>query len=189
MSRKRRQNPCRGDACVAPTAKKHMEERVILVDENDREVGTAEKLEAHREAKLHRAFSIFVFNSDGKLLLQKRGHSKYHSGGLWTNTCCSHPRPGKPIVSEARRKLSEEMGFECDLEKLFHFTYKAQLENNFFEHEFDHVFMGTFDGDPTPHPEEVEDWKWIDVKVLKEDLQKNPGHYSYWLRLCMDRFV
>jgi isopentenyl-diphosphate delta-isomerase len=164
-----------------------MEERVILVDENDREIGSAEKLEAHRRAMLHRAFSIFVFNSQRKLLLQKRANRKYHSGGLWSNTCCSHPRPGFSLLEEAQRKLAQEMGFECELHELFHFVYQVKLENGYWEHECDHVFVGNFDGNPTPNLQEVEDWKWMEEKELKEDLKKNPDHYTYWLRFCMDR--
>ena len=165
-----------------------MDEKVILVDENDCEIGTAEKLEAHREAKLHRAFSIFVFNSQGRLLLQKRAKEKYHSGGLWTNTCCSHPRPGQPLEKEVYRKLIQEMGFECELQKVFEFTYKVKLENDFSEHEYDHVFVGTFDGEPSPRPQEVEDWKWIDPEALREDVQRNPEIYSHWFQILLNNF-
>jgi isopentenyl-diphosphate delta-isomerase, type 1 len=166
-----------------------MEDQVILVDENDREIGAAGKLAAHREGLLHRAFSIFVFHPNGKLLLQKRARTKYHSDGLWSNTCCSHPRPGEAIQAEARRRLSQEMGFVCDLEEVFDFTYRIKLTDQLTEHEIDHVFIGTFDGDPVPNPEEVDDWKWIEVEQLQRDLQGNPADYSYWLRICIDQVL
>jgi isopentenyl-diphosphate delta-isomerase len=166
-----------------------MEDRVILVDEADREVGSAEKLEAHREGKRHRAFSIFVFNSAGQLLLQKRSSRKYHSGGLWSNTCCSHPRPGDPIQDEARKRLLEEMGFQCDLQWIFTFSYNVQFTNELSENEIDHVFIGRYDGDPTPNPDEAEDWKWMDLEDLVNDVKADPDAYSYWLKICLDRVV
>lgn len=165
-----------------------MEPQVILVDESDREIGAEGKLEAHRQGKLHRAFSIFVFNSDGMLLLQKRAKDKYHSGGLWTNTCCSHPRPGEAIEKEARRKLQHEMGFECNLTEVDSFLYRVEFDNGLTEHEFDHVFVGRHDGDPIPNPDEVSDWEWVEVGRLREDLQKNPDQYSYWLRMLLPHF-
>ncbi len=166
-----------------------MEERVVLVDENDIEIGTAEKLAAHKEGRLHRAFSLFVFNSQRQLLLHKRAANKYHSGSLWTNTCCSHPRPGEDIEDAVRRKIRSEMGFECGIKKIFHFIYRVQFENGLFEHELDHVFAGTFDGVPVPNAEEVEDWKWVDLEELKKDLRANPDSYAYWLRVCIDRVI
>ena len=166
-----------------------MEEYVILVDPMDREIGTEEKLKAHRGGKLHRAFSVFVFNTSGELLLQKRSETKYHSGGLWTNTCCSHPRPGESHYCAARRRLNEEMGFDCELTGLFSFIYYAKLENNLFEHELDSVFVGRYDGQPVPNPDEVDDWKWMDVEKLKRDVGKNPGHYTYWFKLILNRVL
>jgi isopentenyl-diphosphate delta-isomerase len=165
------------------------EEKVILVNENDKEIGAEEKIKAHHEGKLHRAFSIFVFNSKGRLLLQRRAKSKYHSGGLWTNTCCSHPRPGESLERAIHRRLKEEMGFDCELKEIFSFTYKAKLDNNLFENEYDHVFMGKFDGNPTPNTEEVDEWKWVNLKELKKDIQKNPDNYSYWLRASIDKII
>lgn len=162
-----------------------MEPQVILVDENDREIGAEGKLEAHRQGKLHRAFSIFILNSEGMLLLQQRAKDKYHSGGLWTNTCCSHPRPGKPIQDEARRQLQHEMGFECELTEVDSFLYRVQFDNGLTEHEFDHVFIGKHDGDPMPNPAEVADWEWVKMDELRDDLQNNPDHYSYWLRMLI----
>jgi len=166
-----------------------MEERVILVDESDREIGLEEKLEAHRQGKLHRAFSIFVFNPEGQILLQKRSTKKYHSDGLWTNTCCSHPRPGEPMEQEVRRKLLQEMGFECDLQRIFSFTYKVEFKNNLIENEIDHVFIGRYDGSPKPNPDEVDDWKWMDLEILINDVKTNPGIYSYWLKICIDQVL
>jgi isopentenyl-diphosphate Delta-isomerase len=164
-----------------------VEDHVILVDESDRVIGSAEKLQAHREGKLHRAFSIFIFNQREELLLQKRSSKKYHSGGLWSNTCCSHPRPDHPIEKEAHRKLQQEMGFDCDLKWTFQFTYRVDLDNEFVENEVDHVFFGQYDGEPSPNPEEVEDWKWMDRNSLETDIKANPQHYTYWLWICFDR--
>ena len=166
-----------------------MQEHVILVDRMDRVIGIEEKLKAHREGKLHRAFSIFIFNTLGKLLLQKRSETKYHSGGLWTNTCCSHPRPGESHYCAARRRLNEEMGFDCELTELFSFIYYAELENNLFEHELDRVFVGHYDGQPIPNPDEVDDWKWMDIEELKRDVGENPEHYTYWFKLILSRVL
>ena len=166
-----------------------MQEYVILVDRMGREIGTEEKLKAHREGKLHRAFSIFIFNTPGELLLQKRSETKYHSGGLWTNTCCSHPRLGESHYCAARRRLNEEMGFDCELMELFSFIYHANLENNLFEHELDLVFVGRYDGQPVPNPDEVDDWKWVDIEALKQDVGENPERYTYWFKLVLDRVL
>ncbi|MEE3718098.1 isopentenyl-diphosphate Delta-isomerase [Tumidithrix elongata RA019] len=165
------------------------EELLILVDESDRQVGVAEKLQAHLDGKLHRAFSIFVMNSQGELLLQKRAKAKYHSGGLWTNTCCSHPRPNETLESACDRRLQEEMGFSCQLKALFSFVYHANLDRGLIEHEYDHVFLGNYEGSPTPNPEEVEDWQWMGLEALQIDIRQNPQHYTYWLRECLDRFL
>ena len=123
-----------------------MLEEVVLVNEKDEAIGTMEKMAAHEKALLHRAFSVFVFNKNGDLLMQQRAHSKYHSGGLWTNTCCSHPRPGEHVADAANRRLQEEMGFTTSLNKAFDFTYKAAFDNGLTEHEFDHVFIGIYEG-------------------------------------------
>ena len=162
-------------------------EEVVLVDENDNEVGTAEKLEAHKKGLLHRAFSVFIFNSKGELLLQRRASDKYHSGGLWSNTCCSHPRPGEKLISAATRRLKEEMGIETTLSQTFSFTYKVNLENGLTEHEYDHVFLGVFDGSPKVNPSEATDWKWIDVEDLKKDIEANPRKYTYWLKEPLEK--
>ena len=166
-----------------------MSENILLVDENDNIIGEGEKLKTHQEGKLHRAFSIFVFNSKGELLLQRRAKSKYHSGGLWSNTCCSHQRSKEILGKAIHRRLKEEMGFDCDLKKIFTFTYKVKLDNGLFEHEYDHVFIGNFDGEPNPNTNEVDEWEWVDLKKLKQDMQKNPDNYTYWLRMSLDRVI
>ena len=166
-----------------------MQEHVILVDRMDREIGTEEKLKAHREGSLHRAFSIFIFNTVGELLLQKRADTKYHSAGLWTNTCCSHPRPGESHYDAARRRLNEEMGFDCELTEFFSFIYHTKLENNLFEHELDHVFIGHYDGQPAPNPDEVDDWQWMNIDKLKQAVGANPDHYTHWFKLILDRVL
>jgi len=154
-----------------------------------REIGTQEKMQSHRESRLHSAFSVFVFNAVGELLLQRRARTKYHSGGLWTNTCCSHPRPGESYYNAARRRLNEEMGFDCELTELFSFIYRIQLDNSLFEHELDHVFAGSYNGQPTPNPDEVDDWKWMNVSTLKQDVRETPENYTYWFKLTLDRVV
>ena len=136
------------------------EEQLVLVNENDQAIGVGEKIHTHVIGALHRAFSVFIFNSTGQLLLQKRSSTKYHSRGLWSNTCCGHPRPGESIVEASQRRLSEEMGFDCDVKEVFEFIYQAKLDNGLYEHEFDHVLVGRFNESPTPNPDEVEDWKW-----------------------------
>ncbi|MGB9577160.1 MAG: isopentenyl-diphosphate Delta-isomerase [Candidatus Micrarchaeia archaeon] len=164
-------------------------EQVILVDENDRELGVGEKMEVHRNGQLHRAFSIFVFNSDGKLLIHQRAKEKYHSGGLWTNTCCSHPRPGEKLDEAIHRRLVEEMGFDCPLKEVFSFVYQVKFENGLFEHELDHVYIGKFDGDPKPNPAEVMDWKWVDLRELRGDIKRNPDNYTYWFKEAIDKVI
>lgn len=163
-------------------------EEIVLVDEKDNQIGTGEKLETHQTGKLHRAFSVFVFNPKGELLLQKRAFSKYHSPGLWTNTCCSHPWPDKNIKDEAERRLKEEMGFECDLKETFSFTYKASL-GQLTEHEFDHVFIGEFSGVPIVNEEEVAEWKWIEQAELKKDVKERPEKYTYWFKTIIDKVL
>ena len=162
------------------------EKDIILVDEQDNEIGGGEKLKVHQEGKLHRSFSIFIFNSNKQLLLQKRAKSKYHSGGLWSNTCCSHQRPNQDLAEEAKRRLFEEMGMECDLKEVFSFTYKANL-GQMIENEFDHVFIGKFDGNPQPNKNEVEDWKWVNPKQLGMEIEKHPDNYTIWFKLIFDR--
>ena len=164
------------------------EEKVILVDKNDNQVGLMPKLEAHEKGVLHRAFSIFIFNSKYELLLQRRASSKYHSGGLWTNTCCSHPREGEDILDAANRRLDEEMGIKTSLRKVYDFIYKAELDNQLTEHEFDHVFYGVFDNDPTLNKDEAEDFKWVDMETLNNDIIKNEDNYTVWFKIAFEYF-
>lgn len=164
-----------------------MEEFVILVDENDRETGKMEKMQAHMEAVLHRAFSVFIFNSEGKLLLQRRALTKYHSPGLWTNTCCSHPRPGETTAAAAHRRMVEEMGFDCSFDELFSFVYKAAFDNNLTEHEFDHVFAGSSDQVPHPDPSEVESFRYATMEEIREEMQADPSQFTVWFRIAFDR--
>ena len=164
-------------------------EQVILVDEHDREVGTAEKLAAHRDGRLHRAFSVFVFNQDHELLLQQRAFEKYHSAGLLSNTCCSHPRPGEPTLQAAHRRLQEEMGFDCPLTHAFEFRYRVRLDAGLYEHEFDHVLVGRFDGAPDPDPGEVASWRWASVPAVARELDASPERYTYWFRLAFAQAV
>ena len=164
------------------------EEKVILVDKNDNQVGLMPKLEAHEKGVLHRAFSIFIFNSKYELLLQKRASSKYHSGGLWTNTCCSHPREGEDILDAANRRLDEEMGIKTSLRKVYDFIYKAELDNQLTEHEFDHVFYGVCDRDPKLNKDEAEDFKWVDMETLNNDIIKNEDNYTVWFKIAFEYF-
>ena len=159
-----------------------MEEHVILVDETDCAIGSQEKLAAHKKGLLHRAFSIFIFNTQGELLLQKRAASKYHSAGLWANTCCSHPSPGEDVLAAAHRRLKEEMGFDCDLKPVGHLLYKTAFDNGLTEHEFDHLFVGVYAGEITSDIHEVEEWKWISTEELVTDIKHEPERYSYWLQ-------
>lgn len=161
------------------------QDEVILVDEDDTQIGISEKIKAHQAGKLHRAFSVFIFNAKGQMLIQKRAKAKYHSGGLWSNACCSHPNPGESTEAAAHRRLKEELGFDCPLMELYHFVYRANLDNGLSEHEYDHVLVGTSDIDPKADPAEVEDWKWIDRISLREDMKHNPSNYTYWLRASL----
>lgn len=162
-----------------------IQQNVILVDENDREVGLMEKMEAHQKGLLHRAFSVLVFNEKGELLLQRRAFGKYHSEGLWTNTCCSHPYPGESIIEAGKRRLFEEMGFTCELTEVFSFIYKAELENGLIEHELDHVFVGFSEETPHLNLEEVSAFKWMSIDEIKLDMDKNPSQYTAWFLILM----
>lgn len=158
-------------------------ESVILVNESDQEVGIEEKIEAHRNGgKRHRAFSVLIFNDKKELMLQQRAINKYHCGGLWTNTCCSHPRLGEKTIDAAHRRLKEEMGFDCELREIFSFKYTATLDNKLTENEYDHVLIGYYQNEPYINTEEVESWKWIRIKDLNKDLTKNPENYSFWFK-------
>ena len=160
---------------------------VILVNEQDEEIGTMEKMEAHRKALLHRAFSIFIFNSKGEMLLQQRALHKYHSAGLWTNACCSHPAPGEETITAANRRLIEEMGFSTPLEKLFDFTYKSHYDNGLTEHEFDHVYTGTFAGVIKPDSEEVQDYCFKSLDAIESSLSSHPAKYTSWFHIAFPR--
>jgi len=164
-----------------------MEEQIILVNENDEPVGTMGKLETHEKGLLHRAFSIFVKNQEGKLMLQKRAVTKYHSGGLWTNTCCGHPRTGEETLAAAHRRLREEMGFDCHLEEVFVFHYTTSLEKGLTENEIDHVFVGTFSEEPHINPEEADDWVWMTREEIEKDLAAHPEKYTYWFGIAMQK--
>lgn len=160
---------------------------VILVDEHDVQIGTMEKMEVHQKALLHRAFSIFIFNDKGEMLLHKRADKKYHSAGLWTNACCSHPKPGEETLAAAQIRLQEEMGFSTELRKAFDFVYKAPFDNGLTEHEFDHVFVGTYDGDIVPNPEEVSDYCFKTVDEVKSSIQSHPQKYTEWFKIAFPK--
>ena len=162
-------------------------EEVILVDENDGQVGTMEKMEAHIKAVLHRAFSVFIFNNRGDMLLQQRAINKYHSGGLWTNACCSHPRPGEDTRKAAKRRLIEELGFSTEIDKVFDFTYNAPFDNGLTEYEFDHVFVGTFTGSISPDPHEVKDYCFKSMSEIAESLAVHPNKYTAWFHLAFPK--
>jgi isopentenyl-diphosphate delta-isomerase len=166
-------------------------QEIILVDGEDKPVGSASKLEAHQEGgTLHRAFSVFIFDHSGRMLLQRRARTKYHFGGLWSNACCGHPRPGEDTADAARRRLREEFGFETEIDDLFRFTYRATDEaSGLTEHEFDHVFHGEFDGEPLPDPDEIEGWRWVDADALRADLVANPERYTPWFRASAERVL
>lgn len=158
---------------------------LILVDEKDRQWGKLEKMLVHELGLLHRAFSVFIFNSKGELLLQQRADHKYHSAGLWTNTCCSHPSYGEDLQDAVERRMEEEMGMQCKTNFAFSFTYRAEFVNGLVEHEFDHVFFGVSDKLPTPNAEEVKSWKYMDLETLERSVQENPELYTEWMKICL----
>ena len=165
-----------------------LEENVILVNQNDEQIGLMPKLEAHEKAVLHRAFSVFVLNSKNEIMLQQRAHQKYHSPLLWTNTCCSHQREGETNIEAGSRRLFEEMGFKTELKELFHFIYKAPFDNGLTEHELDHVMIGYYNDTPIINPEEVEDWKWMKIEDVKTDMELHPELYTVWFKIIFDEF-
>jgi isopentenyl-diphosphate delta-isomerase len=167
-----------------------MEEKVILVDHNDKEIGLEEKLKAHSDGGiLHRAFSIFIFNRKGETMLQQRAEGKYHGGGLWSNTVCSHPRQGETVLDAAHRRLHEEMGFDCEMSEAFAFEYEAKMDKGLTEHEYDHVVFGSYEKTPKMNPDEVQNWKWISLENLKKDLEERPEAYTPWLRIAIDQVI
>jgi len=165
-----------------------MEEKVILVDREDNQVGTMPKLEAHEKALLHRAFSVFIFNEKGELMLQRRALHKYHSPGLWTNTCCSHQRVGETNIEAGKRRLFEEMGFSCELEDTFWFIYKATFDNGLTEHELDHVMIGKYNAEPKINPDEVAEYKWMTLEDLKTDMKDHSEKYTAWFKIIFQEY-
>ena len=165
-----------------------IEEKVILVDTNDEPLGLMEKMAAHEQALLHRAFSVFVLNDKNEVMLQQRASHKYHSPLLWTNTCCSHQRAGESNIQAGKRRLKEEMGFETELKELFHFIYKAPFDNGLTEHELDHVMIGYSNKAPKINKEEVENWKWMKIEDIKKDMEIHPEIYTVWFKIIFDKF-
>ena len=163
--------------------------QVILVDEKDKEIGVMDKMQAHQEGKLHRAFSILVFNSKGEMLIQKRAAEKYHSAGLWTNACCSHPQPLETTIESAKRRLMEEIGLSCSLDFAFKFQYLTEFENGLIESELDHVFVGITNNIPVINPREVSDFKYVSIEELMKDIEENPDQYTYWFRLILKLYI
>ncbi|PHR49996.1 MAG: isopentenyl-diphosphate delta-isomerase [Fluviicola sp.] len=159
-----------------------MMEEVVLVDENDKVLGTMEKIQAHQEGLLHRAFSVLIFNDKNEMLIHKRATDKYHCGGLWTNACCSHPRLNEATIDAAKRRLTEEMGFTCELKYINSFIYKVSLNNDLTEHEFDHLYVGKYNGLVEANPKEVEDWKFVSLDQIKKDIEKQPDLYTFWFK-------
>ncbi|WP_296314352.1 isopentenyl-diphosphate Delta-isomerase [Winogradskyella sp. UBA3174] len=164
------------------------EEQVILVDENDNQIGLMPKMEAHEKALLHRAFSVFIFNDNNELMLQQRAMHKYHSPGLWTNTCCSHQRNGETNLQAGKRRLQEEMGFVTELKESTSFIYKAPFDNGLTEHEYDHVMIGSYNEDPIINPDEAADWKWMPLEGVKVDMALNPQYYTAWFKIIFEKF-
>jgi isopentenyl-diphosphate Delta-isomerase len=165
-----------------------MREHVILVDDYDRQVGIGEKMQTHQDGRLHRAFSIFVFDSAGRLLLQKRSATKYHSANLWSNTCCGHPKPTESTLTAAHRRLQHELTIDCELHEQFTFRYRVELSNRLVENEFDHVLVGECNTEPLPNVAEVQDWRWISLSDLAKQLEQHPAEYTYWLRLAIAKW-
>jgi isopentenyl-diphosphate delta-isomerase len=165
-----------------------MNDYVILVDENNNQIGFEEKILAHKKNLLHRAFSIFIFNDSFEILLQKRAPNKYHSGNLWTNTCCSHPLENLSLVESAKKRLVEEMGIKANLNEVFSFIYQAEFDNGLFEYEYDHVLFGISNNQPILNPDEAIDYKWIKISDLKAQIEKNPGNFTVWLQIMINNY-
>ncbi|MBT7528000.1 MAG: isopentenyl-diphosphate Delta-isomerase [Flavobacteriaceae bacterium] len=165
-----------------------IEDKVILVDNNDNQIGLMPKLEAHEKGVLHRAFSVFIFNNHGELMLQRRALTKYHSPGLWTNTCCSHQRDGESNISSGKRRLKEEMGFDTELFEKTSFIYKAKFDNGLIEHEFDHVLVGSYNHSPIINSIEVDSWKWMSLENVKKDINDHPDNYTAWFKIIFEKY-
>lgn len=166
-----------------------MNNNILLVDEHDRPIGEEEKMRTHELGLLHRAFSIWIFNTRGELMLQQRAIKKYHCGGLWTNTCCSHPFPNETSFDAAHRRLKEEMGFDCELTEVMEFIYEIDFPNGLTEHEYLHVFTGRYDADPVLNLEEASNFQWIPIQTLQTDIKNNPETYTYWSRLTLEKLI
>ena len=164
-------------------------DHVILVTPEDEPIAVMDKMEAHIEGHLHRAFSVFILNDKGQMLLQQRAQQKYHGAGLWTNTCCSHPQWGEELAASANERLGFEMGLSCELQKVFSFIYHTPVENNLIEHEFDHVFIGFTDQEPRINEQEVQAFQWLSIDQLKADVKLNPEKYTYWFRTAMPKII
>ena len=165
-----------------------MEENVILVDKNDTQIGLMSKLDAHKKGILHRAFSVFVLNNNNEIMLQKSAYNKYHSAGLWTNTCCSHQREGENSIEAGKRRLLEEMGFETELKIITSFIYKVEFENGLTEHELDYLLIGKYLKSPVINKQEVADWKWMKIELIVDDIKLNPNNYTSWFKIIFDKF-
>ncbi|MGZ3952300.1 MAG: isopentenyl-diphosphate Delta-isomerase [Flavisolibacter sp.] len=163
------------------------EQEVILVNEKDESIGTMKKMEAHEKGLLHRAFSVFIFDRNGRMLLQQRAAEKYHGAHLWTNACCSHPFPGEEVDTAAQRRLKEELGFSTVLQEIFSFTYRATVENNLVEHEYDHVFTGEYEGRLEPNPDEVSNFEYVDINEIKKQIQTDPVRFTSWFKIAFPR--
>ena len=165
-----------------------IEDKVILVDVNDNQIGLMPKLEAHEKGVLHRAFSVFIFNNNGELMLQKRALTKYHSPGLWTNTCCSHQREGESNIYSAKRRLTEEMGFVTELHEKTSFIYKARFDNGLIEHELDHIIVGNYNKSPIINSFEVDSWKWMSMEDIKNNIKDHPNNYTAWFKIIFEKY-
>lgn len=166
-----------------------IEEQVILVNSKDEQIGLMPKMEAHEKALLHRAFSVFIFNTKNELLLQQRASHKYHSPNLWTNTCCSHQREGESNVEAGKRRLFEEMGFNCEIKEIFNFIYQAPFDNGLTEHELDHVMIGYYNENPLINKEEVADYCWMKIDDIKQDIAQNPKKYTVWFKIIFKEYL
>lgn len=164
------------------------EEKVILVNTNDEPIGLMEKIEAHEKGLLHRAFSVFIYNDKNEIMLQKRAAHKYHTPGLWTNTCCSHPRDGESVVEAGQRRLQEEMGFVTEIKPVTSFIYKAPFDNGLTEHEFDHVLVGYYNDEPVINPDEVDDWKWMSADEIRDEISKHPEKFTAWFKIIFEKY-
>ena len=162
-----------------------MEEQIIIVDENDQQIGMGGKLKVHQDGALHRALSLYIFNDQDELMLQQRAKDKYHCGGLWTNTTCSHPRIDEDLSDAAHRRLQEEMGFDTEMKKVGEYTYKVAFENGLTEHEYVHVFIGRYNDEPNLNPEEAMNWKWIKIEELENAIKKDSNAYTYWMKKAL----